>query len=375
METKRVLFCAESVYQLFNAITLRMTERAEYPCDLIINSATSWDEEMLIRLQNSGVFTNVFRPQTKETDDRFWEMDLEKKIETVQNPQSFFGNVPVSPVYDELFVSIDHIYWKMLYHYEVVAGKTPEVFMYDEGVRAYTMDLPATDAKPYLKGNYEKAPFIGAVKAYYLYQPELYSVPGYEYELRKLPNPASFENVKAVLLEVFGYEQMPEEPYIYLEDFFFADQYVTNDFELFGLVAEYVGADNIITKRHPRDRYDRFTPCGYKTVGKSVVPWEIQLLANDLSKKVLISVSSTSILTPYIIFDSDMHVISLEKMFIGENPTHKDRAFSAFFEKLKAKINAEGVYFHTPRSLDELKEVMRYIKVAHYAKSDNAPSA
>lgn len=368
METKRVLFCAESVYQLFNAITLRMTERAAYPSDLIINSATSWDEDMLIRLQNTGVFTNIFRPQTKETDDRFWAMELEEKLATVQAPESFFGNVPVSPVYDELFVSIDHIYWKMLYHYMVTAGKKPDVYMYDEGVRAYTMDLPATDEKPYLKGNYEQAPFISAVRAYYLYQPDLYSVPAYTYELRKLPDPAGFEDVKRVLLETFGYEPMPQEPYIYLEDFFFADHYVTNDFEMFAQLAEYVGRDRIITKRHPRDQYDRFGPGGYKTVAKSVVPWEIQLLANDLSQKVLISVSSTSILTPYIIFDSDMHVISLEKMFIGENPTHKDKAFAAFFTKLKDKINAEEVLFHTPRTMEELQEVLRYIKVAQAAK-------
>ena len=94
-----------------------------------------------------------------------------------------------------------------------------------------------------------------------------------------------------------------------------------------------------------------------------MVPWEIQLISNDLYSKVLISVSSTSILTPYIIFNSDMHVISLEKMFRGENPTHADAGFNKFFNTLKSKVNKTEVRFHSPSSIDELEHVLRYIKL------------
>lgn len=368
MTNERVLFCAESVYQLFNAIILRMTERKEQECDIVLSNATAWQEDMIARLRETGVFGKVFMPDTHTVEHRFWDLDLEMKIKAVDDPSLFFDSIPFQPIYGELFCPIDHMYWKMIYRYEVVNGLQPTIMMYDEGVRAYTMDLPATDRKRYLNGGYKAAPFIDAVKAYYLYQPEVYSVTGYSYELRQLPNPAENPEVKSVLLKVYGYEQMPQEPYIYLEDFFFADSYITNDFDLFKCVAGLVGKENIIVKRHPRDKFDRFEPLGYKTVGKAVVPWEIQLLANDLRSKVLISVSSTSILTPYIIFNSNMHVISLEKMFIGENPTHKDAAFNAFFAKLKAKINEQNVRFHTPSSVDELTETIRYISLMNFDK-------
>lgn len=361
MMSERVLFCAESVYQLFNSITLRMTEKREQECDIVLSSATTWQEDMILRLKESGIFGKVYMPDTRTVEHRFWDLDLEMKINAVDDPSLFFDTVPFQPIYSELFCPIDHMYWKMIYRYEIVNGLQPTITMYDEGVRAYTMDLPATDRKKYLNGRYTAAPFIDAVKAYYLYQPEVYSVKNYAYELRQIPNPAESSEVKEALCNVFGYEQMPAEPYIYLEDFFFADSYITNDFELFKQVADIVDKENIIVKRHPRDKFDRFSPLGYKTVENSVVPWEIQLLANDLSSKVLISVSSTSILTPYIIFNSDMHVISLEKMFIGENPTHKDAAFNQFFATLKAKINEQNVRFHTPSSADELTEVIRYI--------------
>ncbi len=363
---KNILFCAESVYQLFNCITLRMTVCEDAACDLILSTVTSWEEDMLERLEGKGVFGRIVRPQTRDAEWGFWDLDDAAKMQVLENPALFFirEDMPIEPIYDEIFVPIDHIYWKMLYHYQTVNDKPTKVFMYDEGVRAYTMDIPQTDNRAiYKTGKYSKALFVDAIEAYYLYQPELYSVKNYKYELRKIPNPKEYVELKEILVDVYGYEDMPSEEYIYLEDFFFADRFNTNDFELFEQVVELVGKDNIIVKRHPRDYYDRFTPCGYKTVERSVVPWEIQLLANGLRDKVLISVSSTSLLTPYIIFESDMHVVSLERMFVGENRTHADAGFSIFFDKLKKKINEKEALFHTPASVDELIHVLKYIKM------------
>lgn len=369
---KNILFCAESVYQLFNCITLRMTVCEDAACDLILSNLTQWEDDMLERLESAEVFRNIIRPRTRETEYRFWDMSMEEKHAAVEDPMLFFmdGKPPVLPIYEEIFTPIDHLFWKMLYRYHYVNGVKVSICMYDEGVRAYTMDLPKTDVKPYLKGNYTKAPFVSAIQAYYLYQPDLYTVKNFKYELRKLPNPMEYSNVREKLITIYGYEEMPEEPYIYLEDFFFADRCNTNDFELFEQVVDIVGKDNIVVKRHPRDDYDRFTPNGYKTVGRSVVPWEIQLLANDLRSKVLISVSSTSILTPYIIFQSDMHVVSLEKMFVGENPTHADAGFTTLMNRLRNQVNENTVRFHNPTSVDELKHVLRYITLCQRSEDN-----
>lgn len=363
MEEKKVLFLVGSVYQLFNAITLRMTECKDCHCDLLMNMMTKWNPEMLLRLSKSGIFESVHQVDTSVIDERFWKQDNESRKEIVDNPNLFFDQIPISPVYDEFFVAKEHLSWKILYRYQVLSGKKTRVVMFEEGIRSYTLDLKETDMHPYMQGDYSKTRFTEAVYCYYLYQPDLYALKNYDYELRQLPNPEEHPVAKKALLEVFGYEEMPQEPYIYLEDYFFADHYITNDFDLFKKVVSVVGAENIVTKRHPRDLYDRFLPLGYKTVENSVIPWEMQLLENDLRLKVLVSVSSTSILTPFIIFNSDMHVVSLEKMFVGDNPVHKDAAFRTFFDKMVKKINQDTVHFHMPSSIGELKEVLRYIKL------------
>lgn len=132
---------------------------------------------------------------------------------------------------------------------------------------------------------------------------------------------------------------------------------------MFEQIAAIVGKDQIITKCHPRNKRNRFIEKGYATVQASVVPWEVQLLANNLNKKVFISVSSTSIFTPYMIFESDMHVISLENMFVGFNPTHADHAYTAFIGKLRDMVNKQEIHIHRPKTIQELKETLRYIRV------------
>lgn len=359
----RVLFCVESVYQLFNSITLCLEKCQDKKCDLIMSNLTIWEEDMIHRMEEKGIFSKIIRPLTKETEDNFRTLEIEEKIRAVDEPTYFFmdGKVPIDPIYDELYVPIDHIYWKMIYRCHIVNGVKPTIFMYDEGLRAYTMELYKTDEQEYFKGDYAKAPFYNGIAAYYLYRPEWYYVKEYDYELLQLPNPSENVDLKKVLLYIFGNLDVPKEKYIYMEDFYYANDLKTNDYEVFCDIAKLVGKENIIVKRHPRGKSDRFGGAGYSVTPQSVVPWEAQLLGNDISKKILISFSSTSSLSPFIIFDMDMHIISLKNMLISHNPLIIDTGFEDFFHSMIKKINNKKVRIHMPNNIDEFAEVIRYI--------------
>lgn len=358
---KKVLFAAESVYQLFNAIILRMTEKENDECDLILSEATVWPSDIISNLKGIHLFDKIVFPETKKQEWDFWDLDQEKRYEVYRNPKAFFScGYPVEPVYDELFFPIDHIFWKMIYNYEVSNGRVPDIYMYDEGVRAYTMELSKTDDKPFSKDAYNPS-FVNSIKAYYLHQPQLYSLTEYPYELKKIQNPTNNEKLRQAIQAVYGFESAPNEKYIYMEDFFFADHLIGNDFDLFKKITQIIGKDNIIVKRHPRDKFDRFTPWGVNTMQKNVIPWEVQLLLNDYSEKVLVSVSSTSILTPFLIFESNQHVIMLDKLFVGDNPTHSDRGYNKFIYNTLNWVNEKKDFIHRPSTLEELEEVLHYI--------------
>lgn len=357
---KKVLFLVASPFQLFNAIILRMTVRRECDCDMLLRSAISWNEEVIQRLKDKKIFGEIYRPDFTEAEKMFWEVSMEERATIVENPMQFYGEPPVPLFYDEMFAALDAAAWKLVYYYQVLNGKKPDIIQYDEGVRSYSIEFHMSDDRTFYEGPYANNSYSKAIKAIYLYRPELYAVKKYDYEIYKIPNPYSNEDVRMMLLEVFGQEPMPKERYIYFEDFFFTDRHPTNDLLLFEEIASMVGKDNIIVKTHPRDDYNRFLPLGYKTIGHSKVPWEVQLLANDANVKVLISVTSTAILTPFTIFDRNTHIISLEKMFKWPVPLHNDSGFYDYLKKLLNKMNEKEVHFHMPSSMEELKEVLLY---------------
>lgn len=360
---KKVLFLVASPYQLFNAIVIRMTIKKECSCDILLRSAITWNENVIDRVCEEGIFDNILRPEFTERESRFWELSDEEKEELVKDPVKYYGEAPIQPIYDEMFAALDAAAWKLIYYYQVLNGKKPDLYQFDEGIRSYSIEFGLSDDKPFYKGHYEENSYSKGIKGIYLYKPELYAVKEYDYELFKIPNPREDENVKNMLLKVFGKQQMPEEKYIYFEDYFFTDRFPTNDLELFKQVAEVVGKEEIVVKTHPRVDYNRFQPLGYKTIGNSNVPWEVQLLNGGIGSKVLISVTSTSIFTPYIIFDQNIHVISLEKLFRWEVSLHKDKAFGEYMKKLREQMNSEKVRFHKPSSIMELREILRFIRI------------
>lgn len=310
---KKILFMVGSPYQLFNAITLRLTVCAEDSCDLVLRSAIHWNEDVLARLKEAHLFGTVHRPDFTQAEAAFWQLSQEEKSRQADDPLLYFGQEPVPAVYDVMYAALDSVAWKLIYRYHIMNGKDPEIIQFDEGTRSYTLDLASTDDKPYFQGAYGQKPYAKAIKAFYLHRPELYSVEHYGYELLQMPNPSRIDTVKAMLIKIFGYEPLPEDTYIYFEDYFFPERHISNDMQLFESIAAIVGKENITVKTHPRSDLNRFERLGYKTVGKTNVPWEVQMLGGDIRRKVLISVTSTSILTPYVIFDSDIHVISLKK--------------------------------------------------------------
>ena len=193
----------------------------------------------------------------------------------VENPIKYYGTAPIQQLYDEMFAALDAVAWKIIYHYQVINGKKPVLIQFDEGIRSYTMDFELSDKRSFYEGTYGENSYSKAIKAIYLYRPELYAVENRDYELYKISNPYEIDELRKLLIEIFGAEDIPAEKYIYFEDHFFTDRFTTNDFELFKEVARTVGSENIVVKTHPRDDYNRFEMHGYKTIGNTNVPWEI----------------------------------------------------------------------------------------------------
>lgn len=114
---------------------------------------------------------------------------------------------------------------------------------------------------------------------------------------------------------VFGFDPSAQEydkKYIFFEESFYADGSEVNDVELIEALAQRVGKDNMMVKIHPRNPANRFQRLGYKTNRNTAIPWEVVVMnLDDISDKVLITVASSCILNPIIVFGKKVHAFSL----------------------------------------------------------------
>ncbi len=68
----------------------------------------------------------------------------------------------------------------------------------------------------------------------------------------------------------------------------------------------------MMVKIHPRNPMNRFEQLEYKTNQNTAIPWEVIVMnSDDLSDKVLITVASSCILNPIIVFGKKFKAYSL----------------------------------------------------------------
>ena len=121
---------------------------------------------------------------------------------------------------------------------------------------------------------------------------------------------------------------------------------------IYGSIIDAFGADNVVIKKHPRDA----SPAnpGWKYYAKKNVPFEIFSLNTDISDKILITVSSTAVTMPKLLFDSEPTVIYLGALVdTVQGSIDKSRRY---YEKI-GEIYRDKSRFLIPQSVDELASI------------------
>ena len=93
--------------------------------------------------------------------------------------------------------------------------------------------------------------------------------------------------------------------------------------ELYSICENVFGKDNVIYKKHPRDRVSK----AKNVLNDNSIPFELLCLNNNFSDKVLISSQSTALLSPNLFFNQEPYIILLYKLL---EPYEKN---SSFIEK------------------------------------------
>jgi len=212
--------------------------------------------------------------------------------------------------------------------------------------------------------------FYERVRSIYLFQPELYTGGNTRVELRPLRKiNALMPEQQAFLRSLYPSTPQIQEKVIFFEGCFHADGHMCNEYDLLMKIIERVGKENIIVKRHPRVKVDRYTDRGIKVLANANVPWEIMLMSQSLEGKLLISVASFTCMSPLVIYGMEYRTMLLNNLKRGRVYFLEEQGYIDFISNLEKQLNRDRQHIWNPKSLKEM-----YVQLDRYLAEEGAVS-
>lgn len=293
---KNVLILCNTVYQIIVATWIQRCFFKKDKIDIIISDHMNNGKEIAKHIRETKKFNNVYYLETfnyARGINKFYRFICPKIV-----CKNIF--IPFKDKYDVLLVSNMDYFSQLLYKFNV--KKDGQVYWYEDGSASYS----AACEKYYIRKDiFVKKKIYRNVEGLFLFTPEHLC---WKPNFKKIKIPAiSKENIeyRNMLNQIFQFEKSKDKydvKYIFFEESYSSEGFKIDDVELVEKIAKKVGKDNIMIKIHPRNPINRFKERGFKTNTNTEIPWELIVMNNDLSDKVLLTVSSTSVLNPYLLF-------------------------------------------------------------------------
>ncbi|MCR5049632.1 MAG: alpha-2,8-polysialyltransferase family protein [Paludibacteraceae bacterium] len=218
--------------------------------------------------------------------------------------------------YDVVLFSNISILTKRLTTLLTRQSATSRIELFEEGTITYTQQFANGDAETTLyRRLIDKVGVIDRLSALYVFNPIFLSwkpTKGQVIELPKLTNlPEDFiSNLNAI----FGYTSdvdKYDKKLIFFEESHAMEGFDVPDIQILEQIAQKVGKENIMVKIHPRNPENRFAKLGYKTNVVTSIPWELIILNQSMKGKTLVTISSGSVIYPYLYFGIPIKTYSL----------------------------------------------------------------
>lgn len=359
---RNLVFC-ETLFQLFSTLTIFAKYENHAPVDVVFTDDSDFSRAKEV-LEKTDFFENIYTYEIHDKIYDLWhEYSPEDRLAFAEDPGSYVNDIELEHMYTDLWVNLDTMAPKMFFYKLKNMGMSPILHFVDEGVSSYVLDFSATK-KDFINHRrlFGELAFSQRLGDMWLCEPRVYS--GYYKDIPLYGIPKDILKNKEIISlfkNIFGEAELPKERFIFFEESFAAEGRTTNDLDLFREIVKVVGKDNIIVKRHPRNPIDRYSALGYKVMGMQSVPWEMMLLDNDVSDKVLISVGSSATLTPFYLYGMTPKAILLKKLLIGHVHYLADPKMDIFFNKVISLANERNVGAYLPNSYEGLDCALKYL--------------
>lgn len=301
---KRILIIANTYYQMIVALQLKNTLFHKDKVVLILTDHSPNMDNIANRIEKLGIFERCCYVEALEMVSArnffdkicdYFQISFQK-----DNRYSIYLENIENLYFDEIicynFGAVIFGLYSKLYEY----NKNIKVSIYEEGILSYSVKIEQTKRRKLINFTRQllgKGTIVGALNYFYCFHKELYKG-----ELTSVKIPEVDMNGKTAkeLVEIFDLKSVNDnyqQKYIFFTSVYdFEGGLPIGEYDLVCKVAELVGHDNLLVKKHPRDKRAIYDESNLNIDNNSVVPWEAIQLAGDFSDKVYLTATSGSVM-------------------------------------------------------------------------------
>ena len=350
-------------FQIINAVTLAYSSKKE--SDLYIVPQFSGASDYYQRIVKTGIFRKVVVVDSESIE----------KYKQYKNMFLFYGGIVwnylrISSVvksilipdteYKNIYTSSKANIGRLICLYYIRKSKKAEFFYFDDGEGSYdnVSLLSPKKADAFIRKMLFGKRSLNYCDTIYLYAPELFKKlnPQSSLKVRKLPSWKSDPKLLSSINYIcdFTDEKVISQPVIFL------DTLVNDIFEpdnaqkyraLRSKICKQFGK-SLILKRHPRDAEET----EYEVYQYKDIPFEVICANMNLNNSLFISLASSAVCMPKLLFDSEAAVILLYNLVTPKNSNDVKR--DEFYDEIQKQYDDPGLFL-IPRDDYELDEGLK----------------
>jgi len=373
LKKKTAYFCS-SAYHVFTAINLKSHDM-ESESDLYILNNFGSSKTLRDNAEKLGMFKKVVLLDTLAVNKRHsLDNTLLRYYQKIHN-LVFYKSLLKD--YMDLDVYYDHVYIgfpDLVTQYAIIHFKTLnknlKVSIYEDGLISYYRPIyPIKGVKKLFKKLFKKYSVLDEYDEYLFYDRTLCNASQEEYNIVNIPKiKPDDEFLKKAYNTVYNYTENDDfdEKYVYIEQLLkhFSQDVTDIDFDkrnmdIYNQLIDNMDNDKLLLKIHPRSSADNY-PKG-KIYKNSDAIWEVCCMNNDMRDRAVISVSSSAVFTPKLVFDFEPTVILLYKLVLKGVTWEYFDDLNNYVEKFK-KLYSDESKILIPETEEEFAEILKNLK-------------
>ena len=306
---KNILFLCNTYYQLIVALQMKITVFKEENVVVLLSDHSMNADNITKKLSKEKIFAQVEYIETRKID--YTSKSLRSKIKNLYN--AFFCNNSdlfkflFNRKFDEFFYFNQNLSTNIIYSIILKSNNNIKCNQYEEGIFSYDamknrdiLKINSILLKIYccLRLIFGLKVLLKETKDAYVFYPEMYTGDRF---INKIPQIEMNSELKKLLMKIYELNNRNnyyKQKYIYFSAICDVEGgEPIGELKLVKQIAELVGNDNLIIKKHPRDTRDVYEKSDLIVDKNSAIPWEVIQLVYDFKDHIFLTATSGSVLT------------------------------------------------------------------------------